>query len=418
VPADHAGPAELLRLKSEYLLPCVYPFFRNPPQIVRGEGSYLFDHEGKRYLDCVTGVTVMSAGHCNPQIIEPAIEQIRTLGHTTSIFLTEPVLRLAEKLAQITPGEPGAAAKLKRSFFCASGSEAVEGALLLATLHTHRREVIALTNGLHGRTKAAMSATGLAMWRTDPFPLATIHHVPFGDTHALADAMSRLGGRVAAVIGEPIQGNGGINIPPDDYWPAARRLTSAHGALLILDEIQTGFNRTGRRFACEHWGVVPDVLVMSKAIANGFPIAAFITTDAIAQAYTRPGASTYGGNPVCAAAALATIDFHERHDLAAHAAEHGKHLLRELHALAAMFPFLASPRGRGLMLAVDVVLPGGGADPARCDRIIESLKDRGVLIAKTGPQRNALTLLPPLTITPAEIGELIHALQQTLGNIT
>ena len=401
-----ATPEELLELKAQYLMPCVYHFYRNPPHIVAGEGSYLIDSQGKRYLDCFSGVTVMSAGHCNPQIIEPVIEQIRTLGHTTSIYLTEPMLRLAEKLAQVTPGQ------LKRSFFCASGSEAIEGALLLATLHTGRQQIVALTNGLHGRTKAAMSATGLAMWRTDPFPLTSVHHLPFGDADALDAFMREHGANIAAVIGEPIQGNGGINVPPDDYWPRVRQITKQHGSLLVLDEIQTGFNRTGRWFACEHWGVVPDVMAMSKAMGNGFPIAAFITTDEIARSYTRPGASTYGGNPVCATAALATIAFHEQHDLARRARELGRELLAALETLAAHCPRLASPRGMGLMLGIDVVSESGQPDAVTCDRILEDLKNHGILAGKTGVHRNVLTFLPPLTITQSELGDLIHELHQ------
>lgn len=405
----HAGPEELLRLKAHYLIPCVYHFYKKPPQIVAGSGSYLFDHEGRKYLDCVTGVTVMSAGHANPEIIEPAIEQIRTLQHTTSVFLTEPVLRLAEKLAQITPGN------LKRSFFCASGSEAVEGMLLLATLHTQRREIVAMTHGLHGRTKGAMSATGLPMWRTDPFPLNTVHHVPFGDLAALERVLNERHGHVAAVLAEPILGNGGIILPPGDYWPAVRRLTREQGVLLALDEIQTGFNRTGRWFACEHWDVVPDLMAMSKAIGNGFPIAAYITTDAIASSYTRPGASTYGGNPVCAAAALATIDFHERNLLGLNAERQGRALMKALHRLAEKHAFLAPPRGLGLFIGMDVVKPDSREpDPARCDAILESLKDLGVLLAKSGPGRNVLTFLPPLTITDTELGELIDVLDETL----
>ena len=401
-----ATPEELLEIKAQYLMPCVYHFYRDPPHIVAGEGSYLIDSNGKRYLDCFSGVTVMSAGHCNPQIIEPVIEQIRTLGHTTSIYLTQPMLRLAEKLAQVTPGN------LKRSFFCASGSEAVEGALLLATLHTGRREIVALTNGLHGRTKAAMSATGLAMWRTDPFPLTTVHHLPFGDADALDAFMRERGANVAAVIGEPIQGNGGIVVPPDDYWPRVRQITRQHGSLLVLDEIQTGFNRTGRWFACEHWNVVPDVMAMSKALGNGFPIAAFITTDEIARSYTRPGASTYGGNPVCAAAALATIAFHERNDLGHQATKLGRKLLAALEAMTTRSRFFRNARGMGLMLGIDVVNDHGEPDAVACDRILEDLKNRGILAGKTGVHRNVLTFLPPLTLTSNELGDLIHELLQ------
>lgn len=403
-----AEPDELIQLKQNYLLPCVYHFYKKPPHIVAGGGCYLIDHLGRRYLDCYSGVTVMSAGHCNPEIIEPAIEQIRTLQHTTSIYLTEPVLRLAEALAQIAP-KP-----LKRSFFCASGSEAVEGALLLASLHTDRREIVALSGGLHGRTKAAMSATGLAMWRTDPFPLDTVHHVPFGDAAALSCLMDECGNRIAAIIGEPVQGNGGIVVPPADYWPSVRAIATRHRALLVLDEIQTGFNRTGKWFASEHWNIAPDVMAISKAMGNGFPIAAFMTSDEIAASYTRPGASTYGGNPVSAAAALATIEFHRRHELGDCAESAGRRIRQILRDLAADRPHLQNVRGLGLMIGIDVVDAASGPDGARCDAILESMKDHGVLAGKTGPNRNTLTLMPPLTIGDDQIGELSHVLYETL----
>jgi 4-aminobutyrate aminotransferase-like enzyme len=254
----------------------------------------------------------------------------------------------------------------------------------------------------------------LPAWRTDPFPLDTVHHVPFGDAKAVADVLEQRRGQVAAVIGEPIQGNGGIVIPPDDFWPDVRRITREQGTLLVLDEIQTGFNRTGRWFACEHWGVVPDVLAVSKAMGNGFPIAAMITTDEIARSYSRPGASTYGGNPVSAAAALATLNFHESRRLGQRAVERGGELLDAIRLLARGRVHLHNPRGRGLMIGVDVVGLDGSPDAAHCDDLLESLKDHGVLAGKTGVARNVLTFLPPLTITADETGELIDALQLCL----
>ena len=401
-----AGPEELLRLKREYLVPCVYHFYKNPPQIVSGEGCYLIDHAGRRYLDCYTGVTVMSGGHCVDEIIEPAIAQIRTLQHTTSIYLTEPVLRLAEALATITP--PG----VKRSFFCASGTEAVEGALLLAALHTKRDLVIAMTNGLHGRTRWAMNVTGLPMWRTDPFPMSGVIHVEFGNLAALEAALRNFAGRVAAVIGEPIQGNAGIVVPSENFWPGVRRLCDEHGALLVLDEIQTGFNRTGRWFACEHWGVRPDVMAISKAMGNGLPIAAFVTTDAIAASYTRPGASTYGGNPVSAAAALAVIEFHKRHGLTERAARTGDLLRAKLAKVARRHAsHLRPPHGIGLMIGVAVTNGDGDPSAEQCDLYLERLKDAGVLAGKTGPNRNVLTFMPPLTIDENDVEKVIHAME-------
>ncbi len=403
--AAGAGAQELLRLKGEYLIPCVYHFYKNPPQIVGGRGCTLIDAGGREYIDCFSGVTVMSAGHCNPEIIEPAIRQCRQLQHTTSIYLTEPVLRLAEKLASLAPGG------LRRSFFCASGSEAVEGALLLASLATNRPEVVAFGGGLHGRTRMAMSVTGLDMWRTDPFPLQSVHHVPFGDEGELVRVLDEREGRVAAVVGEPVQGNAGIIVPPRDFWQRVRKECDRRGVLLVFDEVQTGINRTGRWFACEHWGVVPDVLVLSKALGNGFPIAAFMTTDALADAYRRPGASTYGGNPVSAAAALATLAFHESAGLGGNASVRGEQLVSALQSVAHEHAnVLGAPRGLGLMIGLPVV--GVGA-PARCDAMLEALKDHGVLAGKTGVARSVLTFMPPLTISEGEIARVIDAVWRT-----
>ena len=395
------GAAEMLRLKQQYLVPCVYHFYREPPVLCGGDDAYVFDTQGRRYLDCFTGVTVTSAGHCNPEIIEPAIEQIRRLGHTTSIYLTEPVLRLAEALAEIAPGD------LKRSFFTASGTEAVEGALLTAALHTKRRRVLAFDNGLHGRTRWAMNVTGAPMWRTDPFPQDDIVHVPFGDADAVEAALA--GGSFAAVIGEPIQGNGGVNVPPRHFWPRVRDGCNRTGTMLVLDEIQTGLGRTGRPWACEHWDVAPDVLCTSKALGNGFPIAAFITTDAIADSYTRPGASTYGGNPVSATAALATLRYHADHDLANAASSTGRALRESLAKLTGAI--LDEPRGLGLMIGCPV------ASTELCDELLERLKTHGVLAGKTGPGRDVLTLLPPLTFTPEQCDELLEALQVSLDEV-
>jgi 4-aminobutyrate aminotransferase-like enzyme len=403
-----SGPAELLRLKSQYLIPCVYHFYKDPPQIVAGEGSYLIDHTGRRYLDFYSGVTVMSAGHCNPAIIEPAIDQIRRLQHTTSIYLTEPVLRLAEMLAQIAPGDLG------RSFFCASGSEAIEGALLAAALHTRRGGIVATTDSLHGRTRWAMNATGLEMWRTDPFPLPGVHRVPFGDAPALRRQFETVDPLPAAFIAEPIEGNGGIVIPPSDYWPAVRKLCDEFGVLLVLDEVQTGINRTGRWFACEHWGVVPDILVTSKALGNGFPISAFITTATIAASYTRPGASTYGGNPVSAAAALATLQFHQANELGLRAQRIGELLKREIATITAKCARFRPPHGMGLMIGVFVHDGTGNPDAALCDSLLERLKDNGVFAGKTGPGRSTLTFMPPLTVTEPEVSEFVDAFRKSV----
>jgi len=406
-----AGVAELLRLKREYLLPCAFHFYERPPVIVAAEDCELIDDRGRRYLDMLAGVTVVNAGHCNAAIRAAVAEQMRRLDHTTSIYLTEPVLRLAERLAETLPSP------LRRSFFCVSGSEANEGALLLAAMHTGRSEFIAVQGSLHGRTRAALGVTGLDMWRIDPFPPLNCHHVPGGwrpdALERLETALRTVGAeRVAAVIAEPILGNGGIEAAPPEYWRRVRDLCDAHGILLIFDEVQTGMNRTGQWWACSSLGVTPDVLTTAKALGNGYPVAALATSDRVGASFSRPYAATFGGSPVGAAAALATIDFHQRHDLGRRATERGAQLLAGLREIASRRTWLRRPRGSGLMIGVDICDERGGEAPRRADRVLESLKDRGVLCGRAGPQRNVLIFMPPLTITAEQIARCVGTLEE------
>lgn len=422
--SDAARAESLLALKAEYLIPCVYHFYKRPPVIVAGDGVWLIGMDGRRYLDCYSGVTVMSAGHSHPAILEVVRHQLDRLQHTTTIYLTEPMYHLAERIAAIAPGP------LKRTFFCASGTEANEAAMLLASLATGRQGFVALTHALHGRTKWAMSVTGLPMWRTDAHLLENVRFAPHAfceccplDRHfpecgyacagQLEACILDLGPeRVAAVIAEPIQGNGGIIVPPDGYWQRIREICDRHRVLLIFDEIQTAMNRTGRWFASEHWETIPDIVTMAKALGNGMPIAAVVTNDSVAAAYTRPGASTFGANPVSCAAALAVLDVHEREQLGRRAAETGEWLTAELERIARETPYLARVRGKGLMVGVDVVNENGDADPARCDGLLEALKDRGFLLGKTGGERNTLTLMPPLIIGKTDLERLLDALTE------
>lgn len=401
----------LLALKRDFLVPCVYHFYRQPPVFVRGEGAYLYDADGRAYLDCYSGVSVVNAGHCNPQIVEAAVAQLRRLQHTTTIYLTEPMLELARLLAELTP------AGLRRSFFCASGSEANEGALLLASLATGREEVVYLTGGLHGRTRWAMSVTGLELWRTDPHPLVTAHGVPGPHSPESLPALERLLRRetIAAVIAEPIQGNGGIVVPPAGFWPELRRLCTRYGTLLVTDEVQTAWNRTGRWFATEHWGVTPDVVTVAKALGNGMPIAAYVTTDAIAAYYTRPGAATFGGNPVSCAAALATLRFHQRHDLGRRSEALGARLQDRLRDLGRRHAAVAEVRGRGLMIGVELRDGRGAAAATLTDLVLEEMKDAGYLLGKTGPGRNVLTFLPPLVVEAEALDGAADRLDEVLA---
>jgi len=408
------GPEGILAKKREYLVPCSYHFYARPPQLVRGLMQHLWDSEGRRYLDFFAGVSVMACGHSNPRILEATVAQLGRLQHTTSIYLTQPVVDLAEALAGLLPGN------LRRTFFCNSGSEANEGAFLAARLHTGRHRILSLDRGLHGRTYLGMSATGLALWRTDPHldPAFTVLPGPLEAEASLAALEAELAaGDVAALILEPIQGNGGIVPLPDAYVRAVKQRLEAHGALLIADEIQTGFGRTGTRFAIEASGVVPDLMTLAKALGNGIPIAAWATNDAVAASFTRPSASTLGGNPVSCATALAVLDYLETEGLAARAAVLGRRLGEGLHFLASRFGQIAEVRGRGLMWGMEIVDAQGNPDPTTTDRILEGAKDAGLLVGKNGPSRNVVAFQPPLVITEADVDTALGTLDGVLATL-
>jgi len=424
---NYIGPEEILRKKKAYLIPCIYNFYNEPMQLVRGEGQYVFDHTGRKYLDCFAGVSVLNAGHCHPEITTRICEQVQTLQHTTSIYLTQPMIDLAERLAHITPGN------LQKSFFCASGTEANEGACLLASIYTGRHEFIALRQGLHGRTKLAMSLTGLSMWRTDEAPVGGISFVPnaycyrcqFHGSYPECDLAcvkqveevikTSTSGKVAAMIAEPIQGNGGIITPPPAYFIRLKELLAKYEILLIIDEIQTGFGRTGKMFAIEHWSVTPDIMTMAKALGNGTPIGAFIASRDIADTYTRPGASTLGGNPVSAMAALATLDVLDKYDLTERAAELGQYFKLRLQELQERHSLIGDVRGLGLMLGAEIVLEHKEPAPQVVDWILEEMKNRGFLIGKNGPSRNVLAFQPPLVIVKDDLDAMLSSLDEVLA---
>ena len=411
--------------KRQHLLPCLYHFYADPPVLVRGQMQYLFDAGGRRYTDFYAGVTVMNAGHCNPAILGPALAQAGQLQHTTSIYLTEPMIALAAELAAfLGPG-------FEKCFFVNSGSEANEGALLLARLFTGRHGFIALRGGLHGRTHLTMSLTGLDLWRTDPHPSPAARLAPrphcaacelgreFGSCgYACVEAVAAMleaDGNVAALIAEPIQGNGGIVAPPPEYFSRLRAVLAARGVLLILDEVQTGFSRTGADMRFHALGAKPDIVTVAKALGNGFPIGAFCAGERIAACYTRPGASTTGGNPVASTAALAVLKYHRERGLAERATRLGAELRVRLNALAADHPEECRElRGAGLMLGLE--LSRGGEPLAReTEAILEDLKDAGYLAGKTGIGRNVLTFMPPLVIEEPDIEGLCDSLGRVLA---
>lgn len=422
---NYIGPEAIINKKNEYLYPCTNHFYKNPPQLVRGEMQYLYDQKGNQYLDFFAGVSVINCGHCNPIILEATITQLKQLQHTTTIYLSQPMVELAEKLASVLPGN------IKHSFFCTSGSEANEGALLLARLYTGRQSFIALEGSLHGRTHLTASGTGIDMWRTDPYMDDSFHFIPniaaFDEPpekaaklsiKALKKLLKEKGKDIAAMIIEPIQGNGGIITPPLNYFQDIQKLLHKYGILLIVDEVQTGFARTGKMFAIEHYHVIPDIITMAKALGNGIPISAFCTNPTIANAFNKPSASTLGGNQVACETALAVLKYIDENHLCQRAQELGATLHQGLLKLKDKYPIIKEVRGIGLMLGAELIKKDCTPATNETDTILETLKDNGIILGKNGIHRNVLAFQPPLIITQRDIKNLLNQLDSALKQVS
>ncbi len=388
---------DIKQREATFFLPVVN---RLPVALVEGRGSRVVDVDGREYVDLTAGWGVCALGHCHPALVEAIRRQAGKLMQTTNLFYTLPQLDLAETLARLTPEA------ITRSFFTNSGTEAVEGALKLAHRATGRRKFVSTENSFHGRTLGALSVIGQAKHH-DPYRALLPEQVvvPFGD---LAAAERALDAETAAFIVEPIQGEGGVNVPPEGYLRGLRELCDKSAALLILDEIQTGIGRTGKMFALEHDDVVPDVLALGKGLGGGFPVGAFLCSEAVA-ATVKPGdhGGTYVGNPLACAAASAVLEVVQEEKLAERAAKVGARLSGRLRAFAEANPGMTrGVRGRGLL--VGFVLADAEAATALSKRALGA----GVLVNVTAG--NVLRLFPALNI-PED--ELFGALETVLGLI-
>ncbi len=382
-------------------MPTYAPFGR---VLARGEGSWLFDTDGCRYLDFCGGIAVSNLGHCHPAVVEAVRRQAGRLMHVSNLYLHEVELELAERLLGLTM--PG------RLFLCQSGAEANETAIKLArkyaraVLGQDRPRVVTAVNSFHGRTMGALSATGQVKYHAGFEPMVPgFHHVPFGDLAALDAAV---GPDTCAVMLEPIQAEGGIVLPPAGYLAAVRRLCDDRGALMILDEVQTGFGRTGALFAWQGEGVAPDIFTMAKAMGGGLPLGGAIATPAVAAAFA-PGAhaTTFGGNPVSCAAALAVLQVMQEEDLPGRAREWGARLAASLSTLAQAHPGLVTDvRGRGLLLGMELSLAARDVQQ-RC-------QENGLLISVV--QERVLRFTPPLTVTRDQIEQAMSILAPVLAD--
>lgn len=420
-------PEELVKLKQEYVIPCVKHYYERPMNLVSGSMQYLKDSAGKEYLDFFAGILSVNSGHCNPEINAALHAQIDKLQHTSTVYLIEPMLELAAELAKITPG------KLQKSFFCNSGTEAIDSALLTAKLFTGREDVIALRHSYHGRSHIAIGVSGQSTWRLPVATMGNVHFTanaycyrcPFGLTYPSCELrcaqdlegviQASTSGRIAALIAEPIQGVGGFITPPPEYFPVLFDIVKKYGGVTIADEVQTGWGRTGTHlFGVQHWNVEPDMMVFAKGMGNGLSIGAFIARAEIADAYNGPNISTFGGNPVTMVGAMANLNYIRKHDLVGNAERMGKILRDGLAELQAKHPLIGEVRGKGLMIGVELVKDPHTKEPAVAEtsRVMELCKDDGVLIGKGGYFNNVLRLTPPLVIGKDDVQRALQALDR------
>ena len=403
---DSSPPAVSADAKAWDTAHVMTTYTRQPVEFVRGEGSYLIDAAGKRYLDLLSGIAVCSVGHSHPYLTRALQEQAATLLHVSNLYLTEPQARLARRLVELSDFE--------RVFFCNSGAEANEAAIKIARKFGRSRggddktEILSARNSFHGRTLATVTATGQPKY-SEPFaPLPpNFTHVPFNDVTALRAAVTD---KTAAILLEPIQGEGGI-LPADaEYLRAARELADRFDALLIFDEVQTGMGRTGRLWAYQNYGVVPDVMTLAKGLGGGIPIGACLARGVAAETF-KPGdhGSTFAGNPLAATAANAVLDILADDDLAGNARRIGELFEKRISELSAKYPTVVGPvRGMGLMLGVQLRKP-----IAR--EIVAAALSQGLILNAIGD--STLRLLPPLTISAGEVESGIALLEKAIQSV-
>ncbi len=405
-----------------------------PVVVERARGATYVDVSGKQYIDCFSGIAVTNAGHCHPKVIEAAKVQMEKLVHCCSyVYYSQPTADLAEKLAHITPG------RLQKTFFGNGGAEAIEGALRLAKQFTGRTELVGLQGSFHGRSYATLSVTGNCgrkrrggpymvgcTFLPAPYCYRCFYELQYPSCRLrCARALEEIllyntYDSVAAFIAEPIMGEGGIIVPPEEFFLEVDKILKKHDILFICDEVQTGFGRTGRMFGVEHYGVEPDIMAMAKGIADGFPLSGFIARQEVADSF-KPGdhLSTFGGNPVSCAAALANIRVLEEERLVEASAEKGAWFVERLQDLASRHRIIGDVRGKGLMIGVELVKDPISKEPAAEEgrSLRQACLERGVLLGLGGTFGNVLRIQPPLVIEKAQMEEVVKVLGEALSTL-
>ena len=387
-------------LESRYFFPVGK---RLPVTLVKGQGCRVWDEDGREYLDCVAGIAAVSLGHCHPEVVKAVQEQAASLMHVSNYYYTQPQIRLAQLLCEHS--------RLDKVFFCNSGAEAVEGCIKLARKWGKEKrdgafEIIVAEDAFHGRTLATVTATATEKYRAPFTPLVEgFVRVPFNDVEAIKTATT---GKTAAVLLEPIQGEGGVIVPDDDYLPQVRAWCDEAGILLMADEVQSGIGRAGALFAHQLYGIEVDVMALAKGLGGGFPIGAFLAKDHCAVLGPGEHGTTFGGNPLATHVGYTVLKHIIENDLPAQVAKKGEHLERRLHSLADRHPMVKEVRGKGLLWAIEL-------DRAAAEEAVRLCLDEGLLANNVKP--TALRLMPPLTITEEELDRAVEIVDRVLGRI-
>ncbi len=417
--------AELLQRYTAALPSFLHPLYDEPISIDRGEGSYVWDVEGNRYLDFFGGVLTTMIGHGEPSVVTAVTEQAAKVMHTSTLYLSEPMIALAEAVAEVSGIDDA------RVFFTPSGSEANDAALLLATAYRGSNQILAMRNSYHGRSFSTQAVTAQRGWSSTSYTGLNVSFVhggyrlrsPFralddeAYTQACVDDLVQIidmttAGPVAALIAEPIQGVGGFTVPPDGFFGAMGKVLAGHDILFISDEVQTGWGRTGDHFwGYEAHGIVPDMVTFAKGVGNGATLAGVVARAEIADAIDVAHFSTFGGNPLSAAAGRATLERVLADDLQGNALAMGRRLVEGVSPVVERVPWVAELRGRGLMQAIEIVHDGSlQPDPVQAAAIMEGCKQEGLLVGKGGLYGNVIRITPMLNVTAAEIDEGVGAM--------
>jgi 4-aminobutyrate aminotransferase len=423
---------ELIKKQKQYIYPSVATYFSEPLVLERGEMQFVWDNEGKRYLDFFGGIVTVGVGHANPRVTARMKAQIDKLQHVSTCFLTEPAIALAEKLAQLTPGK-----RLTKSFFTSSGTEANETAIQSARMHTGNLEIIALRHGYSGRSSLARGLTGMNTWRRATLEVGIVHAVnpycyrcPLKLTYPNCDLacardieqviQTATSGRIAGMIAEPIQGVAGFVTPPKEYFKITFNIVKQYGGDFIADEVQTGWGRTGKKwFGIEHWEVEPDIITAAKSLGNGHPIGLTIARPEVADSFQGLTIATFGGNPVTATAASAVIDIIEEDDLRTNCAIVGGYFRDRLLELQQKHTLIGDVRGMGLMQALELVTDRNSKQPATAATaaLLEEARNRGLLIGKGGLYGNVIRMSPPMNIAKNDVDDAVRILDESLAAV-